>query len=187
MEIKVHAIDMGLSPRLEEYINRKVDRLDKYLSNIIEANLELHKEGRSEQPVAQLTIRDVRGTIFRVEEKKQTDFFATVDVVVDRMQRQLSRYKKKKSRRGTRVARVEAEVEMLPLEELEIFEDEEEPEGKILRRKEILLTPMYEEEAVDQMELLGHDFFVYQDGDSGKVSVLYKRRDGNYGLIVTDK
>lgn len=185
MKIEVHAREMGLSPRLEEYINRKVDRLDKYLSNIIEANLELHKEGRSEQPVAQLTIRNERGTIFRVEEKKQTDFFATVDVVVDRMQRQLSRYKKKKNRRKSRVARVEAEVEMLPFEELDVFEEEE--EAKILRRKEILLTPMFEEEAIDQMELLGHDFFVYQDGDSGKVHVLYKRRDGNYGLIITDK
>jgi putative sigma-54 modulation protein len=187
MKIEVHARDMGLSPRLEEYINKKVDRLDKYLSNIIDANLELHKEGRSEQPVAQLTIRDERGTIFRVEEKKQTDFFATVDVVVDRMQRQLSRYKKKKSRRASRVARVEAEVDMLPLDELEMYDDEQEADGKILRRKEILLTPMFEEEAIDQMELLGHDFFVYQDGESGSVNVLYKRRDGNYGLIVTDK
>jgi putative sigma-54 modulation protein len=183
MEIKVHTRDMGLSPRLETYIKEKVDRLDRYLANITEANLELHKEGRSNQPVVQLTIRHERGLIFRVEEKKQDDFFAAIDVVVDRMYRQLERYKTKKRPKG-KERWIEAEAEandLMPLDEDNLLEED----LKVVRRKEITLQPMDENEAIEQLEMLGHDFFVYLDGESGKINVLYKRRDGNYGLLGT--
>lgn len=181
MQIKVHAKDMGISPRLDEYINTKLERLDRYLSNITEANLELQKEGRSNQPVVQLTIRNDRGTVFRVEERKQGDFFAAIDAVADRMARQLRKYKTKHRRRG----KGHDQWLNIPPEELLPPEEVDEEEGyKIVRRKELTLNPMFEEEAVEQIELLGHDFFVYQDGDTGKTHILYKRRDGNYGVLI---
>jgi ribosomal subunit interface protein len=182
MQIQVYAHDMGMSPRLQDYIDKKLERLNRYLSNIRDANLELRKEGRSNQPIVQLTIRNERGTIFRVEEKRQEDFFAAVDVVVDRMQRQLSKHKSRQRRKGSE-SWVEAHAEELNLLPLE---DEEEP-TRIVRRKQIALNPMYEEEAVEQLELLGHDFFVYMDGDSGNINILYKRRDGDYGLLETSR
>lgn len=185
MEIKIHTKDTGLSPRLEDYIKKKLERLDRYLSNITDANLELQKEGRSEQPVVQLTIRNERGTIFRVEEKKQDDFFAAVDVVVERMSRQLSRYKDKRRRKGKKNWVEAADIPAMPEVEEDLFVDDED-EPVVVRRKEVFLNPMYEEEAVEQMELLGHDFFIYLDGDSGKVHVAYKRRDGNYGILIAE-
>lgn len=182
MQIKVHAKDMGVNPRLDEYIETKLERLDRYLGNITEANLELHKEGRSNQPIAQLTIRNERGTVFRAEDKKQADFFAAIDSVTDRMARQLRKYKTKHRRRGKghdQWLDIPAE-DLDPIDTTPIDDDG----YKIVRRKEVILNPMFEEEAVEQIELLGHDFFVYMDGDTGKTHILYKRRDGNYGVLI---
>ncbi len=192
MEIKVHARNLNLTPRLESYIDKKVERLDRYLSNITEASLELRQEGRNQQPIAQLTIRSQRGLIFRVEDKKQQDIFAAIDIVVDKMSRQIKRHKNKKRRRkgGERWVDVDAQDLAIPAPidaaETEMDEDldSEEDELRILRRKDILLTPMHEEEAMEQIDLLGHDFFVFLNGDTGLVNVLYKRQDGHYGLLV---
>ena len=181
MQIKVHAKDMSISPRLDEYINTKLERLDRYLGTITEANLELHKEGRSSQPVVQLTIRSERGTVFRVEDKKQSDFFAAIDAVADRMARQLRKYKSKHRRRGKGFD----QWLDIPPEDLIPLDEVDDDEGhKIVRRKDITLDPMFEEEAIEQIELLGHDFFVYMDGDTGKIHILYKRRDDNYGVLI---
>lgn len=190
MEIKVHTRNLHLTPRLESYIDKKVDRLERYLSNITDANLELKKEGRTGQPVAQLTIRHKKGVIFRAEDKKQQDIFASVDVVVDKMYRQLERHKSKQRRRkgGERWTDVDMSI---PIEDeevadTEILEDEEEA-IEIVRRKMVLLTPMNEEEAIEQIELLGHDFFVFLNGDTGMVNILYKRQDNQYGLLVAEQ
>jgi putative sigma-54 modulation protein len=185
MKIEVRTKNLRLSDRLEDYVDKKVERLERYLSNITDAYLDLAKEGQSEQPIAQLTIRNSRGVVLRVEDKKQEDIFAAVDVVVDKMYRQIKRYKTKKRRKGAdRWIDVAPDMPAELLEEVFVEEPHEE-EGQIIRRKEILLTPMNEEEAVEQLELLGHDFFVYLDGETGNTNVLYKREDGNYGLLLT--
>lgn len=193
MEIKVHARNLNLTPRLEEYIDKKVERLDRYLSNITEANLELRKEGRTEQPIAQLTIRNKRGMIFRVEDKKQQDIFAAVDMVIDKMYRQLQRYKTKvQSKKGSdRWTDIELEdlglaIDRSPDDVQDDSSDDVAEEKQVVRRKNVLLSPMHEEEAVEQLELLGHDFFLFLNGDTGTINVLYKRQDGNYGLLVAE-
>ncbi len=191
MEIKVHTRNLHLTPRLESYIDKKVDRLERYLSNIIEANLELKKEGRTGQPVAQLTIRNKKGVIFRAEDKKQQDIFASVDVVIDKMYRQLERHKSKRRRRKGSEKWTDVDMS-IPIDEEEELTDidlgeEEEEVVEIVRRKNVLLTPMNEEEAIEQIELLGHDFFVFLNGDTGFVNVLYKRQDNQYGLLVAEQ
>lgn len=194
MEIKVHTKNLHLTPRLETYIDKKVERLDRYLSNITEASLELRKEGRNEQPVAQLTIRHRNGTIFRAEDKKQQDIFAAIDEVVDKMYRQVERYKSKRRHKkgGDRWIDLDVAEDLA----LPAFETDEEPaleaafdeeEMQIVRRKDVLLNPMLEDEAMEQIDLLGHDFFVFLNGETGRVNVLYKRDDGNYGLLTTDR
>lgn len=188
MEIKVHTRNLHLTPRLESYIDKKVDRLERYLSNIIEANLELKKEGRTGQPVAQLTIRNKKGVIFRAEDKKQQDIFASVDVVIDKMYRQLERHKSKRRRRKGSEKWTDVDMS-IPLDEEELMDTDfaEDEAIEIVRRKNVLLTPMNEEEAIEQIELLGHDFFVFLNGDTGLVNVLYKRQDDQYGLLVAEQ
>jgi putative sigma-54 modulation protein len=182
MKIEVRTHNLHLSERLQTYVDKKIERLERYLSNVTEAHLELAKEGRNEQPVAQLTIRNERGVVLRVEDKKQKDIYAAIDLVVDKMYRQIERYKTKRNRKGgDRWIDVAPE---LPIEDSE--EQEAALEGHVMRRKNILLSPMSEDEAIEQIELLGHDFFVYLDGETGKTCVLYKRKDGNYGLLVTE-
>lgn len=187
MEIKVHARGLNYNPKLEDYVNRKVDRLERYLPNILSAELELSSEGRSNQPVAQLTIRNKRGMIFRAEDKKQQDIYSAIDAVVDKMSRQIRQYKTKQRRKGKErwSLAVDPELIEMPFDETELEAVEDVVETKIVRRKDIMLTPMNEDEAVEQLELLGHDFFVFLNGDSGVVSVAYKRQDGNFGILNT--
>lgn len=183
MNIVVRGRNVNITPRLEEYVDKKVSKLDRYLPTIDEARMELAvEETRSAQhsQIAQLTVRS-RGRLLRAEERDQ-DIFAAIDAVADKMQRQISRYKdrlyKSGQLRGEKLAVAEAE----PLPELEERE-EEEPLGTIVRTKKFPVTPMTAEEAIEQMELLGHDFFVFYNGDVNAINVLYRRKTGDYGLL----
>ena len=187
MQIQIHARNLTIDPRLEEYVTKKLNKLDRYLPHIAEIHVDLtHEQGRNggERAIAQLTVRNERGMILRAEDKKQNDIFAAVDMAVDKMYRQISRYKGKRRRRaGDRFETLEPELaasEAVPVE----TDDEDAAEAPgILRRKRIEMVPMREEEAIDQMELLGHDFFMFYNADSGAVNVLYRREGGGYGLL----
>lgn len=187
MEVQIHARNVDITPRLRDYIETKVSRLDRYLPNIIEAKLDLsaqrQKQG-GDRAIAQLTVRHRRGTILRVEDRNQSDFFAAIDMVLDKMYRRISTYKGKRQRRsGPRFAELEpdlAAAEPVPGEQAA---DLNEPKMEIVRRKTIELTPMSEEEAIEQMELLGHDFFVFFNTQTNGICVAYLRKDGNYGIL----
>jgi putative sigma-54 modulation protein len=187
MDLKIHARNIDVTPKLQEHVEKKVNKLDRYLPNIVEVRVDLAIERRKQgldQCIAQLTLRNMRGVILRSEEKRQTDIYAALDLALDKMYRQIRRYKGKRKRRGgERYAEVEAEfaeAEPLPLGE----EDEgEEEKLAIVRRKQVSLIPMSEEEAIDQMELLGHNFFIFYNAETAKIGVLYRREDGNYGVL----
>jgi len=173
MTVSVYARNMEMTPRLREHVEQKVGRLDRYLPSIDEARVDLKVENtrsNAHSQVAQVTVR-VRGKILRAEERTG-DMFASIDAAVDKMYRQIARYK------GKRQDRWHATVEELPVEDLV-----EEAEGEIVRVKRFEVLPMSREEAIEQMELLGHHFYVFLDADEDVVSVLYKRDDGNYGLL----
>ncbi|MFC1959291.1 ribosome hibernation-promoting factor, HPF/YfiA family [Chloroflexota bacterium] len=186
MEVQIHAKNVEISPRLRDHIDKKIDKLDRYLPSIAEVRIDLasqrQKQG-GERAIAQLTVRDQRGTILRAEDKSQSDIFAAVDLVLDKMYRRIRSYKGKRKRRGgERFAELEPELaaaELVPGE----TGDEVEEKVEIVRRKQILVTPMNEEEAIEQMELLGHDFFVFLNAQTDEVSVAYLREDGNYGIL----
>jgi putative sigma-54 modulation protein len=139
------------------------------------------KNARSagDRQVAQLTVMS-RGAVLRAEER-QDDIFAAVDAVLDKMHRQIERYKGKKHRgrgNGASADTVAVEEEPAPVEL--------EPEAPmtVVRRKHFSLVPMNEAEALEQMQLLGHDnFFVFYNADNLRINVLYRRKDGNFGLI----
>ncbi|MBE2192755.1 MAG: ribosome-associated translation inhibitor RaiA [Anaerolinea sp.] len=186
MQIQIHAKNVDVGQRLHEYAEKKLARLEKYLPNISRIDLELGQERRrqgADVSVAQVTLRHSRGMILRAEDKTQTDLYAAVDMVLDKLNRQIGRYKGKRRRRAAdRSEELDAELmgaELLPEEE---DETSEEMMG-IVRRKAIEISPMSEQEAIDQMEMLGHDFFVFYNAETQGLNVLYRRKEGDFGLI----
>lgn len=184
MNVQVHAKNFHLSDRLQDYADKKLARLERYLPHIVQITLELAEERRhgSSGVVAQLTVRDKRGTVLRVEERGQDQAEAAVDSAVDKMYRQISRYKDR-SRRRTGEKFAEVFPEFAAAESLPEFEEASETPARIVRRKQMEMIPMSEQEAMDQMELLGHDFFVFYNAGSNTINVLYRRKQGDYGLI----
>jgi putative sigma-54 modulation protein len=183
--VNVHGRDMGISPRLQEYVEKKVSKLDRYLAHVREARVDLTElksaRASADRYVAQLTV-PIKGTVLRAEERKE-DVFAAIDAVLDKMYRQIERYKGKR-RRGRGDGLGAAEVAPEPEETAPVADSEEEQGGAIVRRKRFALTPMNEAEAIEQMQLLGHDqFFVFFNSETNRVNVLYRRRDGDFGLI----
>lgn len=176
LELVINGRNLEISPRLREYVERKVTRLDRYMPNIREIRVDLAEERMGNRRVAQITVRNARGTILRAEERTD-DIFAAVDSVVDKIYRQIERYKGKNRRRG------ESAEEFVGLETAIELEEEELTTGELVRRKRFIVSPMSEREAIEQMELLGHDFFVFYNPETASVNVLYRRKDGNYGLI----
>ena len=180
--VTIHARDLNVSPRLKEYVEKKVSKLDHYLPSISEARVDLTEaraaRSAGDRQVAQLTVH-ARGQVLRAEERKD-DIFAAVDAALDKLQRQIERYKGKRHRGRGNGAGADSVVDELPDE---AALEPEEP-ALVVRRKRFGLTPMNEAEALDQMQLLGHDnFFVFYNADTNRVNVLYRRKDGDFGLI----
>ena len=181
IDVDVYGRNLEVTERIEDYIEKKVGKLDRYLPDIDEARVDLaySKSARNanDRQVAQITIQG-RGFILRAEERAD-DIFAAIDSAVDKMQRRIERYKGKRQR-GRGDGRTAADVAPY------MIEDEETGELRpaIVRRKRFVLVPMTEVEALEQMMLLGHeDFFVFYNANTNSVNVLYRRRDGMYGLI----
>ena len=184
MQLILKGKNVEITDWLRQYVEKKVNKLDRYLPDIHEARVELSvQKARSSQDrqVAQLTVRS-NGVILRAEERTD-DMFAAIDAVVDKMNRQIARYKGKRKDRWQGQGPSRSEVEMPPLATEALEELAEEQTGRIVRVKRFVVSPMDEDEAIEQMELLGHDFFVFFNPNSGKMSVLYRRKDGNYGLL----
>jgi putative sigma-54 modulation protein len=190
MNVQIHARNLEVNDRLRNYVEQKLSRLDQYLPTVVEVRVDIshdHRRDEGDRSSAQLTVRDARGTILRAEEKQGTDVFAAVDAALDKLYRQISRYKDKRRRRAGRNFDV-LEPEWMVAEPLPGASDneedtEEETAAHIVRRKPILLAPMSEDEAIDQLELLGHTFFVFYNADKAAINVLYKRDNGDYGLL----
>ena len=185
MDLKVHGRNVDVTDWIEEYVDKKVGKLERYLPTVNEARVELtHNATRSadDRYTAQITMWS-NGQILRAEEST-SDIFASIDASVDKMYGQIRRFKGRRyqgKRRQGAAATAEAELAAALIEEAEAQEDEE--VAAITRRKEFVLEPMNEEEAMAQMELLGHDFYIYYDMDAGGVNVLYRRKDGQFGLL----
>jgi putative sigma-54 modulation protein len=182
-ELKIQVRNMELTDRIRDYVTKKADKVDRFLSAIDETRVELsfEKSTRSaaDRHVAQITVRG-KNLLLRAEERAD-DIFAAFDTALDKLQRQIDRYKGKRYR-GRGDGKTAAEVVPIPEEDIE---PEEEP--VIARRKQFELVPMNEAEAVEQMKLLGHDnFFIFYDGDANRMKVLYRRWNGTYGIIEPD-
>ena len=185
VKIDIFTKNLELNERLNDYVLKKVGKLEKFLDEVEECRVDLShtKTARNanDRHVSQLTLRG-KGFILRSEERSDS-MFSAVDAAVEKMQRQIKRYKGKRDRgRGDGQTITDAMDVVYP--------DEVEPEDEqavIVRRKRFMLAPMNELEAVEQMKLLGHEnFFLFYNANTNEFNVLYRRRDGTYGIIIPD-
>ncbi len=176
MELQITGKNMELLPAVRRYIGHKLDKLNRHLPNIMEFKIEISEEktkSRQQRFVVQVTIES-NGTLLRGEERGE-DLYTAIDKVVEIMDRQIGHFKGKlyDRRRGSSLARggfSEEETEGRPL-------------GEVVKVKRFVVKPMSVDEAVSQMELLSHDFFLFFNTDGEGFNLLYRRKDGNYGLI----
>ena len=172
MRYLIRGEKIQVTDSIKDYIEEKLSKMDKYLDNPenVEAKI-LIKVNGVEQRV-EVTIQ-TKGYFLRAEEA-HSDLYAAIDLIIDKLERQFRKYKTKlidKSRQENIK---------------DYFDIDETIEEEIVKRKKIYLKPMDEEEAIMQMELLGHTFFVFKNIETDTICVIYKRHDGNYGLIETN-
>jgi putative sigma-54 modulation protein len=188
MEIQVRGNGVRINDGLREFIDRRATRLDRMLDRVVEAKLELralHNRVGPDTTAAQITIRSGRD-VLRAEERA-TDQIVAIDQAFDKLERQLRRVHDKRSRRRApgqatiRDAAPESET-ISAIDEIDL--DDEQHVGDLVRTKRFAVKPMDVEEAIEQMELLGHDFFLFHYVDEDIPSVVYRRRDGSYGLLI---
>ena len=175
MKIKVVAKNIQVTPALKEMVEKKISKLDKYFDPNIEAKATLSVQKNSQ--IVEVTI-PFNGVVIRVAESTD-DMYKSIDLAQEKLQRQIRKQKTKLSRKNASGSLRFPDFYPKEVEDLSSEKDE----AKIVKVKNFDVKPMSQEEAVLQMELVGHNFFVYQDSESNSVNVVYKRKDGNYGLI----
>ena len=171
MKYNIRGDKIDVTEAINDYIVDKISKIEKYFDDddTIEAKVLISAKGKDEK--VEVTIWSGKYNV-RAEEV-HNDLYAAIDLVVDKLERQLKKYKSKLTSKRAPRGEITAEIE-------EYFEEDEQT---IVRRKEIFLKPIDEEEAITQMELLGHSFFVLKNVDTDKINVVYKRKDGDYGVI----
>lgn len=172
MKITVAGKNIEITNALRNVVENKLEKLNKYFQPDVEAQVTLSVE-KSRQ-IIEVTI-PFNGVILRGEESTE-DMYASIDLVMDKLERQIRKQKTKLQKR--------MHGDSLRFQFIPDYEgDKLKEESKIVKTKRFAIKPMSSEEAVLQMELIGHNFFVFENGDTGEVNVVYKRKDGNYGLI----
>ena len=172
MKYNIRGNKIDVTEAISDYIKNKVSKLEKYLddNDEVEAKAIVSAKGRNQK--VEITIWSGKYNIRA--EVVNPDLYSAIDLVIDKLERQFKKYRGKLSNKKNKV-NVEATIDAY-------FEVPESTET-IVRRKKIFLKPIDEEEAITQMELLGHTFFVFKNVDTDKINVVYKRNDGDYGII----
>lgn len=174
MNINIRGDKIEVTDSIKKYIKEKLSRLDRYFEDSSKIDAHVLVRARNGEEVIEVTIPTSRYTL-RAEEKN-SDLYAAIDLVIDVLERQIRKNKTKLNKRRE----INQDFAFIP-------EDEEEYEDDniIVKRKTVSSKPMSEEEAILQMELLDHDFFMFKNEDEDCFSVLYRRKDGNYGIICS--
>jgi putative sigma-54 modulation protein len=173
MDLKITVKNVELTPELNRYIKKKLGKLNLHLSKIVEAKIEITKENTrspGQRYIAQVTVNS-SGTLLRAEERGK-DLLTVIDKVSAIIERQIERFKGKHytKKGGTSPRNTEAEAEAKPGHE-------------VVKFKQFEVKMMTSDEAIEQMELLSHDFFLFLNNETGRLNLLYRRKDKDYGLI----
>jgi putative sigma-54 modulation protein len=176
MRLQVKGKNVDVSDSIRSYAEQKLRKLDARLHELTVVELELTVERNpsiAQNQVAEATVW-TKGPVLRAREAS-TDMKASIDQLTEKLLRQVSHYRERRSRRGNRGSAI-ADGGGMPVRP-------EEAEQQIVKSKQFAVKPMTAEEAVLQLELIGHDFFVFRNADSGEINVVYRRNAGGYGLI----
>jgi len=176
MKLHITGQNIELLPEVRRYIELKLKKLNRHLPNIMESKVEIAEE-KTKSPQQRYLVRvtvDSNTTVLHGEERGQ-DLFTAIDKVAEVMDRQIEHYKGKlyDKGRGNSLAKAEFSEEAEPVP----------PSKRVVKVKRFAVKPMPVAEAAEQMELLGHDFFLFFNAETEEINLLYRRRDGNYGLI----
>lgn len=195
MNVHIRAAGLKVSDDMQAFIEQKISKLDRLAEHVVEAHLELKKEtlrARGDITTAQLTLQTGRH-ILRAEEQ-DSETTKAIDAAVDKLVRQVRKFNGKRSDRKKRGVSSNGSPRMsdylaidqdtTDVEALEFDDESSEDSERLVRTKRFLMKPMIVDEAIDQMELVGHDFFLFQNADEDELNVLYRRRDGSYGLLA---
>lgn len=179
MVVQVRGKGVVVTDALREYAEKKVNKLTNHFQNLNGAHVTQTVQGKTHRVEVQL---DGDGITLRGEDRGD-DLYASIDRVVDKLERQMRKYKDRRRWNHDRAHHAHDTLRTLP----EDSDVEPDGGGQIVRQKRFAIKPVSPEEAVAQMELLSHDFFVFENADTGQVNVLYRREDGNYGLLEPER
>lgn len=186
LTFNIRGENIEVTPAIREYVETKIQKLERYFNNdltaIANVNLKVYNDKSTKVevtiPMKNLTLR---------AEERNSDMYAAVDLIIGKLERQIRKHKTKVNRRfrdregvGVYFANVQAENASTAVA------TDTDDDFSVVRTKQFSLKPMDQEEAILQMNLLGHDFYIYTDADSDATNIVYKRKDGKYGLIETN-
>ncbi|MFY3791545.1 ribosome hibernation-promoting factor, HPF/YfiA family [Ureibacillus sp. MALMAid1270] len=182
IKFNIRGENIEVTPAIREYVENKIEKIERYFGDDFEAKANVNlKVYNDKQTKVEVTI-PMKNVTLRAEERHH-DMYAAVDLIVDKLERQIRKHKTKVNRKFRE--REGAGVYFATGVSAGDTTAQEEEEFTIVRTKQFSLKPMDDEEAILQMNLLGHDFYIYTDADSNGTNIVYKRKDGKYGLIET--
>jgi len=182
MQIIFSGKHVDVTPALKQYAETKLGKLDRFFDGVQEVHVV--ESTLRNQHIVEVTLK-ANGTLIRAEERSP-DMYTSIDLVVDKLERQLSRYKDRFiTRTRESLGGHKPQESAMPVETAAPGGEEvaEETTAGIVRTKRFAVKPMDPEEAAMEMEMIGHDFYVFRNAENDEVNVVYRRRDGNYGLI----
>lgn len=175
MKYNIRGEKVEITPAIKSYIEEKIGKLDKYFddADLINANVVVKIRGKAQKieitvPASQFTLRS---------EESHDDLYAAIDLTVDKLERQI---RKNKTKINSKIKK-----NIIQNFEMDLEDNFEEDDTVVIKRKKIDMKPMDEEEAILQMNMLGHSFFAFKNVETDSVCILYQRKDGNYGIIET--
>ena len=184
MNLQIKGRNIAVTDALRSYVDEKLSKLGKHLNSASTMEVELFCEKNpsiADNQVAEVTIF-TKGPVLRAK-GASADMYASIDLVADKLNRQVKKYRSKLVSHNAHVRGSIPPDAIMPLPEQVVEEGEEEEGPQIVKLKSFGIKPMSAEEAALQLELIGHDFFVFRNAESNDTSVIYRRRDGNFGLI----
>jgi len=180
LQLKIIGKNVEITKEIEDYVRKKVDRLFRYLPDIDDAKVEINAENvksHDHRFTTQVTVKS-RGTLLRSEERG-ANVNSAIDAATEILARQIRRYKGKFSKKGRGISR----TQQIATSETTVGDKAAKVVPQVVRVKQFAVKSMLVDEAAEQMELLGHDFFLFISSDTGSLKLIYRRKDGNYGVI----
>lgn len=185
MNFNIRGENLEVTPSLRDYTEKKVNKLERYFDSPVASDVHINMHVHNNEQVIEVTI-PMQGLLLRAEESRD-DLYTAIDMVVEKLERQVRKYKTKVHRKNRKSADKENLLGAFgngsTVTYTEVEDEEDVLDVELVRKKRFNLKPMDTEEAILQMDMLGHSFFVYSNAETGDTNVVYRRRDGKYGLI----